>query len=59
MTRTGASCYKGIVEDLGRRRILFTIRDRNDFVRKNCFSVVKRVRFEMKSDALKSTISES
>lgn len=40
-------------------RILLTIRDRNDFVRKTCFPFVKRVRFEMKSDALKSMILQS
>jgi hypothetical protein len=41
------------------RRILLTIRDRDDFTRKTCFPFVKRVRFEMKSDALKSMISQS
>ena len=41
------------------RRILLTIRDRNDFVRRTCFPFVKCVRFEMKSDALKSMISQS
>jgi hypothetical protein len=38
------------------RRILLTIRDRDDFIRKICFPFVKRVRFEMKSDATKSMI---
>jgi len=41
------------------RRILLTIRDRDDFIRKTCFPFVKRIRFEMKSDALKSMISQS
>jgi hypothetical protein len=40
-------------------RILLTIRDRDDFTRKTVFPFVKHVRFEMKSDALKSTISQS
>jgi hypothetical protein len=40
-------------------RILLTIRDRDDFTRKTVFPFVKRVRFEMKSDALKSMISQS
>jgi hypothetical protein len=40
------------------RRILLTIRDRGDFTRKTCLPFVKRVRFEMKSDALKSMISQ-
>ena len=40
-------------------RILLTIHVRNDFIRKICFPFVKRVRFEMKSDALKSMISQS
>jgi hypothetical protein len=38
--------------------ILLTLRDRNDFVRKTCFPLVRRVRFEMKSDALKSMVSQ-
>jgi hypothetical protein len=40
-------------------RILLTIRDRDDFTSKTCFPFVKRFRFEMKSDALKSMISQS
>jgi len=38
------------------RSILLTIRARDDFVRKTCFRFVKCIRFEMKSDALKSMI---
>jgi hypothetical protein len=38
------------------RRILLTFRDRDDFILKICFQFVKRVRFEMKSDATKSMI---
>ena len=34
-----------------RRRFLLTIRDRDDFARKTCFSLRKRFRFEMKSAA--------
>jgi hypothetical protein len=41
------------------RRILLTIPDYHDFLRKTCFPFVNRVRFEMKSDALKSMISQS
>jgi len=41
------------------RRILLTIGDRDDFIRKTCFPLVKGVRFEMKSDALKAMISQS
>jgi hypothetical protein len=35
------------------------IRDRDDFTRKACLPLVKRIRFEMKGDALKSMISQS
>jgi hypothetical protein len=41
------------------KHILLTIRDCDDFTRKTVFPFVKRVRFEMKSDALKSMISQS
>jgi hypothetical protein len=41
------------------KRILLTIRGRDGFIRKTCFSFVERVRFETKSDPLKSMISQS
>ncbi len=40
-------------------RILLTVPDRDDFTSKTCFPFVKRFRFERKSDALKSMISQS
>jgi hypothetical protein len=39
--------------------ILLTIRERGRFAQKTCFPFVKRIRFETKSDAPKSTISQS
>ena len=42
-----------------RRARAIVIRDRDDFACRTCFPFVKRVRFEMKSDAPKSTISQS